>query len=443
MTADAGRHAQRTAGPDEELRGDKLVGPAGGLVPGGLDAASLRADFPIFGREIDGKPLVYLDNAATTQKPLAVIEALRSYYERDNANVHRSAHSLGARATLAYEGARAKVRDFIGARHQGEIVFTRGTTESINLVAASYGRANLHAGDEVLVTEMEHHSNVVPWQIVCGQTGARLRVAPLDDRGELILEQLERLVTERTRIVAVAHVSNALGTLNPVREITRLAHRRGAAVVVDGALAVAHLEVDVRDIDCDFYAFSGHKAYGPTGIGVLYGKAALLEAMPPWQGGGEMVLSVSFEEATYDTPPHRFEAGTPHVAGAVGLGAAIDYLAALDFAALVAHERDLLAYSEAALCSVEGLRLVGTAAKKAAVHSFVLDGVHAHDVGTILDHQGIAIRTGHHCAQPVMRRFGVAATARASFAAYNTRDDVDRMVAELHGVKRIMGRCGT
>jgi cysteine desulfurase/selenocysteine lyase len=405
-----------------------------------FDPLRLRADFPILGRRVHGKPLVYLDNAATTHKPRPVIDAVARHYERDNANVHRSAHALGERATGAYERARRAVRDFLGAADEREVVFTRGTTESINLVAASWG-AGLGAGDEVVVTAMEHHANIVPWQLACRARGAALRVAPVTDRGELDLAALGRLLGPRTRIVALAHVSNALGTVNPVAEVAALAHRHGAVVLVDGALATAHLPIDVRALDCDFYAFSGHKVFAPTGIGVLWGRGALLDAMPPWQGGGEMILSVSFEDATYDAPPYRFEAGTPPIAGAIGLGAALDWLAALDADARAAHEADLLAYAEDALRAVPGLRLVGTAARKVGVHSFVLDGVHPHDVGTILDHHGVAIRAGHHCAQPLMARLGVPATARASFALYNTRADVDRLIDGLRAVRTVLRRC--
>ena len=417
----------------------------GGATPahGGFDVASLRDDFPALHQRVNGKALVYLDSAATTQKPRCVIDALARYYETDNANVHRAVHTLGGRATSAYEQARSLIRIFLGAGDDGEIVFTRGTTESINLVAGSFGRANLGEGDEVLVTEMEHHSNIVPWQMVCQQTGARLCVAPMNDRGELILEEIASRVSARTRIVAVVQVSNALGTVNPVREIARMAHVHGAVVLVDGAQAVAHLPVDVRELDCDFYAFSGHKLYGPTGIGVLYGKRALLRAMPPWQGGGEMVRAVRFEETTYEEPPAKFEAGTPPIASAIGLGEAVSYFGRLDFNAVAAHERDLLEYSERALRSIDGLRIVGSAAHKVAGHSFVLDDVHPHDIGTILDHEGIAIRAGHHCAQPTMARMGVVATARASFGMYNTRDDVDRLADALRSVRKIMGRCRT
>jgi len=436
--ADVGAHP---LAPDAGRSGDGC----GGDTPAcrALDVASLRADFPALHQQVNGKALVYLDSAATTQKPRCVIDAIARYYETDNANVRRAVHALGARATSAYERARNLVRIFIGAAAADEIIFTRGTTESINLVAGSYGRANLGTGDEVLVTEMEHHANIVPWQMVCQQTGARLRVAPMNDRGELILEELASRVSARTRIVAVAQVSNALGTVNPVREIARMAHAHGAVVLVDGAQAVAHLPVDVRDLDCDFYAFSGHKLYGPTGIGVLYGKGTLLRAMPPWQGGGEMVRTVRFEETTYEEPPAKFEAGTPPIASAIGLGEAVSYLGRLDFNAVVAHERDLLEYSERALGSIDGLRIVGSAARKVAGHSFVLDDVHPHDVGTILDHEGIAIRAGHHCAQPAMARMGVVATVRASFGMYNTREDVDRLADALRSVRKIMRRCRT
>jgi cysteine desulfurase/selenocysteine lyase len=404
-----------------------------------FDVEGVRWDFPVLNQEVRGKPLVYLDNAATSQKPRRVINAIARYYELDNANVHRGVHSLAARATFAYERARGKVHKFLNAPDMHQIIFTRGTTEAINLVAQSYGRANLRPGDEVLVSEMEHHSNIVPWQLVCEQTGAKLVVAPVNDRGELDMDAFERLVTERTKIVGIVHVSNALGTINPVKEICRIAHAKGAVVMVDGAQATPHLTVDVQDLDCDFYAFSGHKVYGPTGIGALYGKRALLEAMPPWQGGGEMILSVSFEKTTYNEIPYKFEAGTPPIAAAIGLGEAIDYLAGFDFRALVQHEHDLLTYAEGTLATVEGLRIVGTAAEKTGVHSFVIDGVHPHDIGTILDHEGVAIRTGHHCAQPIMTRFGLPATARASFAIYNTQDDIDRLVTALTAVRKMMG----
>ena len=404
-----------------------------------FDVEGLRADFPILNQEVHGKPLVYLDNAATSQKPRRVINTIARYYELDNANVHRAVHTLAGRATFAYERARGKVHKFLNAPDMHQIIFTRGTTESVNLAAQSYGRANLKAGDEILLTEMEHHSNIVPWQLLCEQTGAKLVVAPVTDAGELDMEAFERKLSARTKIVAVVHVSNALGTVNPVKEITRLAHAHGAVVVIDGAQATPHLKVDVQDIDCDFYAFSSHKVYGPTGIGVLYGKKELLEKMPPWQGGGEMILSVSFEKTTYNDLPYKFEAGTPPIAGAIGLGEAIDYLSGFNHEALAEHEHDLLVYAEGALRSVPKLRIVGTAKEKTGLHSFVIDGVHPHDIGTILDHEGIAIRTGHHCAQPIMTRFGLPATARASFAIYNTRDDIDRLVEGLAAVRKMMG----
>ncbi len=410
--------------------------PAGGKA---LDVDRLREDFPILDQELSGQPLVYLDTAATSQKPRCVLEAIACYYENDNSNIHRGVHTLSARATAAYEAARETVRSFLGAREAAEIVFVRGATEAINLVAGSFGRAKVGEGDEIVVSEMEHHSNIVPWQILCEESGARLRVAPIDERGELLLEELEKMLGPRTRLVAVAHVSNALGTVNPVREIARMVHDCGAVLLVDGAQAAAHLALDVRELDCDFYAFSGHKTYGPTGIGALYGKSELLREMPPWQGGGEMVLSVSFEETIYNEVPHKFEAGTPNVAGAIGLAAAIDYLAGLGIESVRRHESDLIAYSEEALLAVPGLSLIGRPRDKCAVHSFVLDGIHPHDVGTILDGEGIAIRTGHHCAQPTMKRFGLPATARASFGIYNTRADIDRLVAGLDRVHEVMG----
>ena len=400
-----------------------------------LDLTAIRADFPALGRRVHRRRLVYLDNAATTQKPRAVLAALRRHYVRDNGNVRRAAHTLGARATAAYERAREVVARFLGAE-PGEIVFTRGTTESINLVAASYARSRLRAGDEVLVTEMEHHANIVPWQMACRATGARLRVAAVDVHGVLDRGSFAAALGARTKIVALAHASNALGTVNPVAELTRLAQRAGAVVVVDGAQAVPHLAVDVRAIGCDFYACSGHKLYGPTGVGVLYGRKSLLAEMPPWQGGGEMVRSVTWDDAVYDDPPHRFEAGTPAVAEAVGLAAALTYLTHLGRDAIARHEADVLALAAAELARVPGLRLIGTAPEKVGGHSFVLDGIHAHDVATILDGEGIAVRAGHHCAQPLLRRFGVPATVRASFALYNGADDVARLVEALAVVRR-------
>jgi cysteine desulfurase/selenocysteine lyase len=400
-----------------------------------LDVARVRADFPALHQQVNGRPLVYLDNAATTQKPQAVLDALLGFYSRDCANVHRGVHALSQRATDAYEGARETVARFLNARPR-EIVFTRGTTEAINLVAYSYG-SRLSPGDEILITELEHHSNIVPWQMLAERTGARLRVAPIDDRGEIILEEFQHLLGPRTRIVAVAHVSNALGTVNPVEEICRLAHTYGARVLVDGAQAVPHLAVDVRALDCDFYAFSGHKIYGPTGIGVLFGRWELLEAMPPYQGGGDMIRSVTFEKTLYNDPPYRFEAGTPHIAGAIGLAAAIEYVTRLGLEEIRRHEQQLLEAATRALEEIPGVRIVGTAAHKAAVVSFVLDGVHPHDVATVLDHEGVAVRAGHHCAQPLMERFGLPATTRASFALYNTLEEVDALARAVRRAREL------
>jgi cysteine desulfurase/selenocysteine lyase len=404
-----------------------------------LDVATRRADFPLLATRVHGKPLVYLDNAATSQKPRAVIEAITRYYETSNANVHRGVYWLSEHATAAYEGAREKARAFLNAREAREIIFVRSTTEGINLVASSFGRTNLVAGDEVLISAMEHHSNIVPWQLICEERGATLRVIPMSPAGELSLEEIERRLTERTKIVALVHVSNSLGTINPVREVVALAHAKGIPVLVDGAQAAPHMPVDVQALDCDFYTVSGHKMFGPTGIGVLYGKAARLEAMPPYQGGGDMIRSVTFAKTTFADIPAKFEAGTPHIAGAIGLGAAIDYLSRLDWELVAQHERDLLGYASARLQEVPGVRLVGTAAHKASVISFVVAGVHAHDVGTIVDQQGVAIRTGHHCTQPVMDFFGVPATARASFAFYNTREDADALVTALGNVRQVFG----
>jgi len=404
---------------------------------GAFDAGRLRSDFPILAQQVHGKPLVYLDNAATTQKPNAVIEALDHYYRIDNANIHRGVHTLSERATSAYEGARAKVREFIHAASDKEIVFVRGTTEGVNLVASSWGRANVRSGDEILITALEHHANIVPWQMLCEQVGARLRVAPIADSGELMTEEFERLLSERTRMVAVAQCSNAIGTVTPIEHIIARAHAAGAVVLVDGAQAVAHMPVDVHALDCDFYAFSSHKLYGPTGVGVLYGKEHLLEAMPPYQGGGDMIKTVTFEKTTYNDLPYKFEAGTPHIAGGIGLGAAIDYFNGLDRAAIEARERDLLAYATGMLREVPGARVIGTARAKVGILSFALDGVHPHDIGTILDHEGVAIRTGHHCAMPLMQRLRLPATARASFACYNTRDDVDALIRGIQKVREM------
>jgi cysteine desulfurase/selenocysteine lyase len=402
-----------------------------------FDPQTVRGDFPILFQRVNGNPLVYFDNAATTQKPRAVIDAITRYYEADNANIHRGVHQLSQRATDKYEAARESVRRFLNASSASEIVFVRGATEGINLVAQTYGRAHLQKGDEVLITEMEHHSNIVPWQILCEEKGAKLRVAPVNDRGELIFEEFARILNPHTKIVAVSHVSNALGTINPLRRIIGLVHSQNAVVLVDGAQAAPHLAVDLQALDCDFYVFSGHKIYGPTGIGVLYGKSALLEAMPPYQGGGDMILSVSFEKTIYNKIPHKFEAGTPDISGVIGLGAAIEYLNRLGLERIAAYERELLAYSTDLLSALPGIRLIGTANEKASILSFVLEGVHPHDVGTILDQAGIAIRTGHHCAQPLMERFGVPATARASFGLYNTREEVDAFVRAIQKVQEI------
>ncbi len=403
------------------------------------DAAAIRQDFPLLARQVHGKPLVYLDNAATTQKPQVVIDRVTRFYVEENANVHRGVHWLSERATNVFEEARATVGSFLNARRAEEIVFVRGTTEAINLVAGTYGRARVGRGDEVVISTMEHHSNIVPWQILCEQQGARLRVIPITDAGDLDLDAYATLLTDRTRIVSVVHVSNVLGTVTPVREIVRIAHQRGIPVLVDGAQAVAHGAVDVQALGCDFYAFSGHKMFGPTGVGVLYGTSALLESMAPYQSGGDMIRSVSFEQTRYDVPPHRFEAGTPDIAGAVGLAAAIGYLAGIGFERVLRIEQDLLEYATAALSRLPGVRVIGTAASKAGVLSFVLDGVHPHDVGTILDREGVAIRTGHHCCQPLMDRLGLPATSRASLALYNTREDIDALVAALQTVRALLG----
>jgi cysteine desulfurase/selenocysteine lyase len=405
----------------------------------GLGAEKIREDFPILQVRVHGKPLAYLDNAATTHKPRAVIEAITRYYAEENSNVHRGVHFLSQVATQAYESGRTRVRQFLNAAHDREIIFTRGTTEGINLVAQTYGRSRLRAGDEVLISAMEHHSNIVPWQMLCEEKGARLKVIPMSDAGELLLEEYERLLSDRTRLVSVVYVSNVLGTVNPVREIIERAHRRGIPVLLDGAQAAPHMPVDVRGLDCDFFACSGHKLYGPTGIGVLYGKAELLEAMPPYQGGGDMISAVSFEKTVYNALPHKFEAGTPHIAGVIGLAAGLEYVTRIGLNQIAAHEADLLAYGTELLASVPGLRLIGTAPQRAGVLSFVLDGVHAHDIGTILDLEGVAVRAGHHCAMPVMKRYGVPATARASLALYNTRSDLDALVKGLHKVLEVFG----
>ena len=403
------------------------------------DVATVRADFPVLAGRANGKPLVYLDSAATSQKPRAVIDALTQFYSTDNANIHRGVHELSQRATLAYEGARGKLQRFLNAADPHEIIFLRGTTEAINLVACSYGRENFRAGDEIILSAMEHHSNIVPWQIICEMTGARIRVIPMTDSGELELDAFRHLLTDRTKLVAVVHVSNALGTINPVKEITALAHEKGVPVLVDGAQAAPHGPIDVQDLDADFYALSGHKMLGPTGIGVLYGKSALLDAMPPYQGGGDMIRSVAFEKTTYAPLPAKFEAGTPHIAGALGLGTAVDYLRGLSWEWIQSHEHDLLVHATETLQEIPGLRIVGTAARKASVVSFVIDGVHAHDIGTILDQEGIAIRTGHHCTQPIMQRLGLSATARASFALYNTHEEVEALAEGVRKVQEVFG----
>jgi cysteine desulfurase/selenocysteine lyase len=399
-----------------------------------------RGDFPALHQQVHGKPLVYLDNAATTQKPKVVIDAIDHFYRADCSNVHRGVHELSVRATKAYEEARLRVRRFINAKSERETIFVRGTTEAINLVANSYGRSQLKAGDEILISALEHHSNIVPWQLLCEQVGARLVVAPINDAGELILEEFERLLSSRTRLVAVAHVSNALGTVMPVRELIQLAHARNVPVLIDGAQAAPHFSVDVRELGCDFYAFSGHKVFGPTGIGVLYGREELLDRMPPYQGGGDMIRSVTFEKTTYNDLPYKFEAGTPDIAAAIGLGAALEYVSTIGMDRIAAHEEELLNYGTKQLASISGLRLIGTAQKKAGVLSFVLDGIHPHDAGTVLDRLGIAVRTGHHCAQPVMERFGVPATTRASLAFYNTKSDLDALAEGIRRVQEVFKR---
>ncbi len=402
-----------------------------------LDVGRVREGFPILHTQRKGKPLVYLDNAATTQKPQCVIDAVSRYYESQNSNVHRGIHYLSERATEVFEGAREKVRRFINANSVSEIIYTRGTTESINLAANSYGRSNVGPGDEVLITHMEHHSNIVPWQVLCEEKGATLRVVPISDEGELDMAAFDQLLSDRTKIVAVTHVSNALGTVNPVREIIRKAHAAGVPVLVDGAQAAPHMRIDVQELDCDFYAFSGHKMFGPTGIGILYGKEHLLEAMPPYQCGGDMILSVSFEKTIYNKLPYKFEAGTPNIAGAAGLGAAVDYLQTVGMDRIQAYEQELLSYGVEALSGMEGIRFVGTARDKAGVISFHLDDIHPHDIGQLLDEEGVAIRAGHHCAQPTMKRFGLAATSRASFAFYNLKEEFDALAEALRKAREV------
>ena len=402
-----------------------------------FDVEAVREDFPILHQQVHGQPLTYLDSAASAQRPAQVIDAVAEYYRRDHANVHRGVHVLSQRATEAFEGAREKVRRFINAASTREVIFTRGTTEAINLVAQSWGRKNLGAGDEVVITHLEHHANIVPWQMVCEQTGARLRVIPMTPSGEIDLAAARGIVGPRTRMLAFGHVSNALGTIHPVAELVALAKSFGALVLLDGAQGVPHMRVDMQALGCDFYAFSGHKLFAPTGIGVLWGREDVLEAMPPWQGGGDMIRSVSFEKTTYNDLPYKFEAGTPHIAGAIGLGAAIDYLEGLDFERASAWEHELLLYATDALNAIEGLTIIGTAPEKVAVISFTLEGVHPHDIGTIVDHAGVAIRTGHHCTMPIMDYYGVPATARASFAFYNTPAEADRLVAALRHAREV------
>jgi len=402
-----------------------------------FDIQYIRKQFPVLAQTVRGKPLVYLDNAATTQKPQVVLDTLFRYYTAENANIHRGVYELSQNATRAYEGARSKIAAFLNAAEPAEIIFTRNATEGINLVAQTFGRSKVGAGDEVVISEMEHHSNIVPWQLLCEEKGARLRVVPITDDGELMLEELSSLLGPRTKLVSIVHMSNSLGTVNPVRQVVELAHKFDIPVLIDGSQAAYHMSVDVRALDCDFYVVTGHKLYGPTGIGVLYGRRSLLDAMPPYQGGGDMISSVTFERTTYNELPHKFEAGTPHIAGAIGLGAAVDFIADVGFGAIAAHERQLLEYATTALSGVPGLRLIGTAREKASILSFVLEGVHPHDVGTVVDTEGVAIRTGHHCTQPVMDRFGVPATARASLAMYNTTDEVDHLVMALAKVREV------
>ncbi len=399
------------------------------------DLEKIRKDFPILNQSVHGKPLCYLDNAATTQKPKVVIDTLVKYYETMNSNIHRGVHTLSEAATKAHDEARKKIKNFINAESEKEIIFTRGTTESINLVANTFGKQNLNEGDEVIISGMEHHSNIVPWQLICKERKAKLKVIPISDEGELILEEFEKLITGKTKIVSVVYVSNSLGTINPIEKIIEIAHSHNIPVLVDGAQAVNHLPVDVQKLDCDFFAFSGHKIYGPTGIGVLYGKKKFLEEMPPYQGGGDMISKVTFDETTYNELPYKFEAGTPDIAGAIGLGAAIDYVNSIGINNIAAHEKELLDYASSALRQIEGLKIIGTAKEKCSVISFVLENVHPHDIGTFLDFEGIAVRTGHHCTQPIMDRYCIPATSRASFALYNTKSEVDILV---NGIKKVI-----
>jgi cysteine desulfurase/selenocysteine lyase len=404
-----------------------------------LDVERVRADFPILNTRVNGKPLAYLDSAASAQMPQQVIDRLTNYHSKEHANIHRGVHYLSEQATNAYEAARKKVQRFINAAHDREVIFTRGTTNAINTVAHGFGRAFVGEGDEIVISHMEHHSNIVPWQMLCEEKGARLRVVPVDDSGQLLIEEYRKLLGARTRLVALTHVSNVLGTVNPVKEMIAMAHAEGIPVLIDGAQGVPHMKVDVQELDCDFYAFSGHKMCGPTGIGILYGKQALLEKMQPYEGGGDMILSVTLEKTTYNTIPYKFEAGTPPIAAAIGLGAAVDYLESIGLDAIEAYEHSLVAYSFEAFSALEGVRVYGTAPNKAGVMSFNIAGVHAHDVGTILNDEGVAVRTGHHCAQPLMQRYGIPATARASFYLYNTLEEVDQLIVAIRRVQSIFG----
>lgn len=437
MSGAAGRRGSVAATASAEVVFSAGTSPLPRRPAAPLDIARVREDFPILRQRVRGKPLVYLDNAATSQKPQVVIDALTRFYTAENANIHRGVHYLSERATVAYDEAREKVARFLNARSSREIIFTRGTTEGINLVAQSYARTHLKPGDDIVITVMEHHSNIVPWQLICEQTGATLRAAPINDEGELDMEAFERLLGDRTRLVAVVHLSNALGTINPIKRLVALAHARGIPVLVDGAQAAPHLRVDVQDLDCDFFAFSGHKVFGPTGVGVLYGREALLERMPPYQGGGDMIATVTLQRSTWAPLPAKFEAGTPMIAQVIGLGAALDYVSELGLDAIGAWEQELLSYATERVRQIEGIRLIGTAREKASVLGFVLQGVHPHDIGAVLDDAGVAIRAGHHCAQPLMERFGVPATARASFAFYNTRAEIDVLVDGLITVKKM------
>jgi cysteine desulfurase/selenocysteine lyase len=436
---DLGAHARgatESARRIESFEGRPELVPGLSKAGGLFDPASIRRDFPILGERVNGKPLIWLDNAATTQKPRVVIDRISRFYERENSNIHRAAHALAARSTDAYEGARETSRRFLNAASTREILFVRGATEGINLVAQTFGRRFVEEGDEIILTRLEHHSNIVPWQLLCAEKGARLRVAPVDDSGQILLDEYERLFSSHTRFVAMAHVSNALGTITPAQEMIAIAHRHGARVLVDGAQAVSHLGVDVRALDCDFYVFSGHKVFGPTGIGVVYGKEALLDTMPPWQGGGNMIADVTFEKTVYNPAPLRFEAGTGNIADAIGLGAALEYLMGIGLENVSRHEHDLLVYATRALLEIPGLRLIGTAREKAGVLSFVLDGFRSEDIGKALDSEGIAVRSGHHCAQPALRRFGVENSVRPSLALYNTCDDIDALIATVRRLQR-------